>query len=97
EDGIRDGHVTGVQTCALPILDDFVLKVGLEPPFSAASREAAWGRSSWASAHRSQASRYCSTCSRNLCPCSICFRASSACSGLKYRDWVLPAIGRVKL
>src|SRR6266508_6226701 len=21
EDGIRDGHVTGVQTCALPILD----------------------------------------------------------------------------
>src|SRR5690625_1140641 len=22
EDGIRDGHVTGVQTCALPILDD---------------------------------------------------------------------------
>src|SRR5690625_6066162 len=23
EDGIRDGHVTGVQTCALPILDTF--------------------------------------------------------------------------
>src|SRR5215208_3769561 len=23
EDGIRDGHVTGVQTCALPIYDDF--------------------------------------------------------------------------
>src|SRR5437870_4246506 len=22
EDGIRDGHVTGVQTCALPIFDD---------------------------------------------------------------------------
>src|SRR5690625_5616542 len=22
EDGIRDGHVTGVQTCALPISDD---------------------------------------------------------------------------
>src|SRR5690625_587297 len=22
EDGIRDGHVTGVQTCALPILDE---------------------------------------------------------------------------
>src|SRR5207253_3333898 len=23
EDGIRDGHVTGVQTCALPIFNDF--------------------------------------------------------------------------
>src|SRR5690625_7604021 len=23
EDGIRDGHVTGVQTCALPIYDSF--------------------------------------------------------------------------
>src|SRR5207253_7940928 len=23
EDGIRDGHVTGVQTCALPILENF--------------------------------------------------------------------------
>src|SRR5437870_12955526 len=23
EDGIRDGHVTGVQTCALPICGDF--------------------------------------------------------------------------
>ena len=58
-----------------------------------ASLEAAWGRSSWASAHCSQASRYCSTCSRNLCPCSICCRASWACSGLRYREWVLPAIG----
>src|SRR5690625_1079531 len=30
EDGIRDGHVTGVQTCALPILDknDMVFAVG---------------------------------------------------------------------
>src|SRR5207253_4846653 len=25
EDGIRDGHVTGVQTCALPILPSFCL------------------------------------------------------------------------
>jgi hypothetical protein len=71
--------------------------VGLQPPFSAAPVEAARDRSSWASAHCSQASRYCSTCFRNLCPCSICCRASSACSGLRYREWVLPAIGRVKL
>src|SRR5690625_5602080 len=28
EDGIRDGHVTGVQTCALPI------STGIEPDFS---------------------------------------------------------------
>src|SRR5207253_7670339 len=27
EDGIRDGHVTGVQTCALPILDAEVLEM----------------------------------------------------------------------
>src|SRR5207253_5609127 len=26
EDGIRDGHVTGVQTCALPILLEQVMK-----------------------------------------------------------------------
>src|SRR5207253_8148154 len=26
EDGIRDGHVTGVQTCALPILLDGIAK-----------------------------------------------------------------------
>src|SRR5215510_243954 len=25
EDGIRDGHVTGVQTCALPIFDEFAV------------------------------------------------------------------------
>src|SRR5439155_9029293 len=29
EDGIRDGHVTGVQTCALPIFAD--VTVALEP------------------------------------------------------------------
>src|SRR5215510_3791129 len=27
EDGIRDGHVTGVQTCALPIYDRFVRRI----------------------------------------------------------------------
>src|SRR5438309_7188787 len=27
EDGIRDGTVTGVQTCALPILDGFIANV----------------------------------------------------------------------
>src|SRR5690625_5416159 len=27
EDGIRDGHVTGVQTCALPIYGDYRLLV----------------------------------------------------------------------
>src|SRR5690606_39824423 len=27
EDGIRDFHVTGVQTCALPIFDDVILAV----------------------------------------------------------------------
>src|SRR5439155_16725197 len=27
EDGIRDGHVTGVQTCALPILRTFTIFV----------------------------------------------------------------------
>src|SRR5690606_40144112 len=29
EDGIRDFHVTGVQTCALPISDDLALTVAL--------------------------------------------------------------------
>src|SRR5439155_3069327 len=28
EDGIRDGHVTGVQTCALPICADMVFFTG---------------------------------------------------------------------
>src|SRR5207253_7997480 len=31
EDGIRDGHVTGVQTCALPILE-LRLRALLAPP-----------------------------------------------------------------
>src|SRR5207253_4486156 len=33
EDGIRDGHVTGVQTCALPI---FYFDVGVERPIDLA-------------------------------------------------------------
>src|SRR5439155_5109828 len=33
EDGIRDGHVTGVQTCALPILRVTVERVGLPDAF----------------------------------------------------------------
>src|SRR5207253_3472438 len=28
EDGIRGGHVTGVQTCALPILKDIIISSG---------------------------------------------------------------------
>src|SRR5439155_17148155 len=31
EDGIRDGHVTGVQTCALPISDGLSLEAQSEP------------------------------------------------------------------
>src|SRR5690606_39476206 len=29
EDGIRDFHVTGVQTCALPILDELARRAGV--------------------------------------------------------------------
>src|SRR5437870_6553079 len=36
EDGIRDGHVTGVQTCALPIFIPASLPVKLGLPFGAA-------------------------------------------------------------
>src|SRR5207253_7795036 len=32
EDGIRDGHVTGVQTCALPIYDRVVARRQYEDP-----------------------------------------------------------------
>src|SRR5439155_6656373 len=34
EDGIRDGHVTGVQTCALPIYGDGVTDVAVFQPSS---------------------------------------------------------------
>src|SRR5690625_3121757 len=46
EDGIRDGHVTGVQTCALPILEPAIFidlesrGAGQQLPFSAGPRRA---------------------------------------------------------
>src|SRR5438094_2261068 len=40
EDGIRDRTVTGVQTCALPILDDWGKVVGFIDAGTADSREA---------------------------------------------------------
>src|SRR5690625_2747874 len=50
EDGIRDGHVTGVQTCALPISDDDLLSQARSPLSSALRRftflfemEKGWG------------------------------------------------------
>src|SRR5207253_8667614 len=36
EDGIRDGHVTGVQTCALPIFKRGLIEIKLEPPWAVA-------------------------------------------------------------
>src|SRR5690348_18041824 len=43
EDGIRDGRVTGVQTCALPISSDGAAPLGfnLEGPFLAEARKGA--------------------------------------------------------
>src|SRR5207302_6660135 len=38
EDGIRDFHVTGVQTCALPILQNGHATASVSAPVSAASR-----------------------------------------------------------
>src|SRR5207302_7055975 len=35
EDGIRDFHVTGVQTCALPISASFLIQSSLTPSFFA--------------------------------------------------------------
>src|SRR5690606_40856063 len=44
EDGIRDFHVTGVQTCALPILPDLFLKlVDLANAFLLALAQAGFG------------------------------------------------------
>src|SRR6266498_5288828 len=39
EDGIRDADVTGVQTCALPILNRRTLLVGGDPQLTAAVRK----------------------------------------------------------
>src|SRR5207253_7059566 len=41
EDGIRDGHVTGVQTCALPILSQRQESSPGEPVAAASSRRLA--------------------------------------------------------
>src|SRR5439155_7592774 len=38
EDGIRDGHVTGVQTCALPILQKILELPGTMPSISCTTR-----------------------------------------------------------
>src|SRR5690606_40456859 len=35
EDGIRDFHVTGVQTCALPISDCMTISIGFRAPSQA--------------------------------------------------------------
>src|SRR5690606_40300718 len=47
EDGIRDFHVTGVQTCALPILIK-VLVDGVKPTITAVSISSNNADSSWA-------------------------------------------------
>src|SRR5439155_4965620 len=41
EDGIRDGHVTGVQTCALPISRNWRTVSGRVNPLTRSSRERA--------------------------------------------------------
>src|SRR5439155_12397334 len=44
EDGIRDGHVTGVQTCALPISWWTPRRGGVQPP---PASHASWTAVSW--------------------------------------------------
>src|SRR5439155_19195966 len=48
EDGIRDGHVTGVQTCALPIL----LESDGNGPFSCQASVCNEGRKTWDEEHK---------------------------------------------
>src|SRR6266511_4472647 len=43
EDGIRDFHVTGVQTCALPISPE-TEKTSVSPTYSVTVLPASWGR-----------------------------------------------------
>src|SRR2546430_4836869 len=43
EDGIRDLTVTGVQTCALPILGDRHVRAGLDPALHLVGRDAERG------------------------------------------------------
>jgi hypothetical protein len=76
---------------------DLRVEARFEPPFLAASVEAACGKSSWASAQRSHASQYASSRSRNACPACTWRRASSALSAATQRDCVRPAIPRVML
>src|SRR5215510_15204184 len=46
EDGIRDGHVTGVQTCALPIFPALTsARVNLNEPLKEGGRDAGAGAS----------------------------------------------------
>src|SRR5207253_6011138 len=54
EDGIRDGHVTGVQTCALPILEACRQRELLSPSIDGDSRpRAPAGCSAWSQSHTS--------------------------------------------
>src|SRR5437870_7175275 len=49
EDGIRDGHVTGVQTCALPILwrSRSLFKKSIRPPAGTMTTRGANEQSFW--------------------------------------------------
>src|SRR5688572_31132768 len=50
EDGIRDLTVTGVQTCALPILDQFYADLPFpfaEEPFPGVAMTARWSAERW--------------------------------------------------
>jgi len=77
--------------------DDFGREGRLEPPFGAASDEAASGASSWASAQRSQASQKASTWRRNCWPAAICCRTRAVCAAGTKRDCVRPPTVRVRL
>src|SRR5207253_6946671 len=52
EDGIRDGHVTGVQTCALPICGSAPRSRGADPAPRATRRRIRAARSRSATARR---------------------------------------------
>src|SRR6266508_1612614 len=67
-DGIRDGHVTGVQTCALPIYDGPVLlpvlclieKIGTDPNCHSSAQIVVW-RTKAAMSPRSSESQHTSS------------------------------------
>jgi hypothetical protein len=73
------------------------LKRLLEPPFFAASCEAASGASISASAHRSQASQYASKALRNCWPASICRRRTPAIAAGTIRETLFPPTVRTTL